>query len=226
MKYNVVYATFVEKHNRFLCTIELDGTFHPCHIPNTGRLKELLYRGNTIAVRYVGHPNRKTEYELLLAQKDKVWYSVDSRMPNALVKEWASNGLIREWHGSTLVGEKTFGNSRFDFKIDGQLSGYIEVKGVTLEREGVGYFPDAPTERGRKHLEELMHVKDSGLYAAVVFICQSEHIQKFHPNDETDPQFGQLLRKLKSHEVDIFAFQAVVSETGISFGRQITVDLS
>lgn len=221
MKYDLEPAIFIQKHNRFLCTIALHGELHPCHIPNTGRLKELLFEGNAVAVRYVGHPNRKTKYELILALKNTNWYSVDSRMPNALVKTWAKENRIPRWHDCQLLSEKTFGDSRFDFEIKGALHGYIEVKGVTLEKNGVGYFPDAPTERGRKHLRELIKVKDAGLYAAVVFVCLSEQIEAFHPNDETDPEFGVLLRELNKNDIDILAIQAKVSLEGIEFVKQI-----
>lgn len=225
MKYSLIPATFIQKYNRFLCAVEIDGQQHDCHIPNTGRLAELLYPNNAVAVRYVGHPNRKTSYELILAQKDENWYCIDSRMPNHLVKEWGKAGLISQWQNSQLLGEKTYGQSRFDFKIEGDLNGYIEVKGVTLERSSVGYFPDAPTERGRKHLEELLKVKAEGMYSAVVFVCQGEAIQSFQPNDATDPAFGNLLRQLKEQGVEILAIQSVVTMTDIRFGRLIPVNL-
>lgn len=214
-------AIFIEKHNRFLCTISLNGQLLPCHIPNTGRLKELLFNGNTIGVRYVASSTRKTAYELILAKKDAYWYSVDSRMPNALVKSWATAGLIPQWQNCVLVGERTFGSSRFDFEVRGDKPGYVEVKGVTLEKDGVGYFPDAPTERGRKHLRELLALRRSGLYAAVVFVCQSEAIQAFHPNDETDPEFGKLLRELASNQVEIICLQAKIAFDRIEFIKQI-----
>ncbi len=181
----------------------------------------MLFEGNSVAVRYVGHPNRKTQYEVILALKGSHWYSVDSRMPNALVKAWAQADLISQWQECQLISEKTFGQSRFDFEIRGALQGYIEVKGVTLERAGIGYFPDAPTERGRKHLRELLAVKQSGLYAAVVFVCLSEQIEAFHPNDETDPEFGAILRELSKNDIDILAFQARISFEGIQFIKQI-----
>ena len=225
MKYVLSDAKFIKKYNRFLCDIEINGEVVFCHIPNTGRLSELLFEGNPVKVRYVGHPNRKTDYELLLAQKNNQWYSVDSRMPNALVKEWAAAGLIPQWHGSSLKSEKTYGQSRFDFQISGALNGYIEVKGVTLEKAGVGYFPDAPTERGKKHLQELMNASAEGLYSAVVFVCQSEQIQSFSPNDATDPEFGNLLRQMRENQIEILAIQAVVTDTGISFGKFIPVAL-
>lgn len=214
-------AIFIEKHNRFLCTIELNGEFWPCHIPNTGRLKELLFKGNTVGVRYVASPTRKTAYEVILAKKDNIWYSVDSRMPNALVKSWATLGYIPQWLNCELIGERTFGKSRFDFEVRGERPGYIEVKGVTLERQGIGYFPDAPTERGRKHLMELLELRRAGLYAAVVFVCQSEAITAFHPNDETDPEFGKLLRELARNHVDILCLQAKITFDRIEFIQQI-----
>lgn len=225
MNLKINRATFIKKYNRFLCAIEIDGVTWDCHIPNTGRLGELLYPGNTVGVRYVAHPNRKTSYEVVLAEKNGDWYCIDSRIPNQLVKEWAVGDFVKEWQSCMLTAEKTFGNSRFDFKIDGLLTGYIEVKGVTLEREGRGYFPDAPTLRGRKHLEELIEVKRQGMYAAVVFVCECERIQSFSPNDVTDPEFGTALRKLAAEGVRIMALQAIVTENAIEWGGEIPVIL-
>lgn len=225
MKLIINDGVFIKKYNRFLCSARIEGVDWDCHIPNTGRLGELLFPGNAVGLRYVAHPNRKTSYELVLAQKEGFWYCVDSRIPNQLVKEWAADGKISEWKDCKLTAEKTFGNSRFDFKIDGGLSGYIEVKGVTLERDGRGYFPDAPTERGRKHLEELIEVHRQGMYAAVVFVCESETIKSFSPNDETDPEFGKTLRKLSEEGVRIMALQALVGKDGIEFGQELPVFL-
>lgn len=222
-KIKMIIGQFIKKYNRFLGAVVVDGVVHDCHIPNTGRLKELLYEGNTVALKYVGHPNRKTQYEISLAFKDGRWYSIDSRVPNQLVKNWHFNGSIEKWAHSQLKAEKTFGQSRFDFQISGDLNGFIEVKGVTLERNGIGYFPDAPTERGRKHLSELIEVKKLGMYAAVVFVCQSASIESFHPNDETDPEFGKLLRLLRREGVDVLAFAANVQLEGIEFIGQIPV---
>lgn len=225
MSREIIQGIFVKKYNRFLCAVIIDNQVWDCHIPNTGRLGELLFEGNTVGVRYVGHPGRKTSYELVMAMKAQDWYSVDSRVPNHLVKEWMKEGLIPKWQGSRLIGEKTYGNSRFDFKIEGQLYGFIEVKGVTLESEGRGYFPDAPTERGRKHLLELLKVSEEGMYAAVVFVCQCESIKSFSPNDQTDPEFGKILRRLSQAGIDILAIQAKVDLEGIRFGGEIPVIL-
>lgn len=225
MSSEIIQGIFVKKYNRFLCAVIIDQKVWDCHIPNTGRLGELLFEGNTVGVRYVAHPNRKTSYELVMAKKDQHWYSVDSRVPNQLVKQWAEAQLVSKWQGCKLIGEKTFGNSRFDFKIEGPLYGFIEVKGVTLEKNGRGYFPDAPTERGKKHLLELMKVSEQGMYAAVVFVCQCESIESFSPNDETDPEFGQILRRLHEADIDILAFQAKVTLEGIGFGKEIPVVL-
>lgn len=221
----MITGQFIKKYNRFLAAVLIDGIVHDCHIPNTGRLKELLFEGNTVALKDVGHPNRKTKYELSMALKDGKWYSIDSRVPNQLVKLWQSQDFIEQWKDATLKAEQTFGNSRFDFLITGSKMGYIEVKGVTLERGGIGFFPDAPTERGRKHLAELIEVKKKGMYAAVVFVCQSETIERFHPNDETDPAFGNLLRELNEFGVEIIALVAKVDLEGIRFIGEIPVDL-
>lgn len=219
----MIIGQFIKKYNRFLGAVLIDGMIEDCHIPNTGRLKELLFEGNDVALKDVGHPNRKTRYEISMAMKDNRWYSIDSRVPNQLVKHWQGQGLIPHWDKCQLKAEQTFGNSRFDFAILGEHQGYIEVKGVTLEREGTGCFPDAPTERGRKHLAELIEVKKKGLYAAVVFVCQSNAIKQFHPNDDTDPEFGKLLRLLRIEGVEILAFAAEVGLEGIQFLGEIPV---
>ncbi len=225
MKSQYIEATFVKKYNRFLCQVVIEGAYHDVHIPNTGRLKELLYEGNQVAVKFVGHPNRKTAYELSLALKEGLWYSIDSRVPNQLVKAWAKDFKHPLFSGSELLGEKTFGASRFDFKIEGEKNGFIEVKGVTLERDNVGYFPDAPTERGRKHLRELIEVKKQGLFAAVIFVCQSESIQTFKPNKETDPEFAKLLKVLKAEGVEVIALGTFVSLEGIRYRGELEVVL-
>lgn len=225
MKSQYIEATFVKKYNRFLCQVSIEGEYHDAHIPNTGRLKELLYEGNRIAVKYVGHLNRKTAYELSLAMKDGYWYSVDSRVPNQLVKEWAVEEKHVLFKKSALKAEKTFGNSRFDFQIEGALNGFIEVKGVTLEMNGTGYFPDAPTERGKKHLRELIEVKKQGKFAGVIFVCQCEAIKSFKPNAQTDPEFAKLLSVLKYEGVYLLALGAKVSLEGIEYNGELEIIL-
>lgn len=227
MIYTLEPARFIKKLNRFLCTIWIDGAEAYCHIPNTGRLKELLFEGNTIFVkRFEPSEKRKTHFELALAEKEGHLYSVDSRVPNKLFNEWLQAGKLNHFGTSVAKGEQTFGSSRFDFKVSGTFNGYVEVKGVTLERHQTGFFPDAPSERAVKHLRELIVAKEEGHDAAVVFICQSDTISSMRPNGETDPLFEAVLRTLPDHGVAVLAYNCRVTQDQIEFISEIPVVLN
>lgn len=198
---------FLERPNRFTARVQLEGREETVHVKNTGRCRELLLPGQ--AKVYLedcrGRENRKTAYSLIAVEKAGRIINIDSQAPNQAVAEWLQDGGMGNL--SQIVRERTFGKSRFDFyyETDTGSSGFLEVKGVTLEREGTVLFPDAPTERGVKHLEELIQAKAEGYEAAVLFVIQMESVKQFKPNWETHPAFARTLCKAADAGVEISA---------------------
>lgn len=230
MKYNknIFKAIFVKRPNRFNANVIYNGEEIVVHVPNTGRCKELLIPGATVLLREENNPNRKTKFDLIAVYKEGKNISIDSQIPNKVVKEALLNKAVDKLVEYTnILSEKTFGSSRFDFKLskDSGEEYYLEVKGVTLEENGECRFPDAPTERGAKHLLELIEVKKSGRGAGVLFLIQMEDAINFTANDERDPKFGEALRKAKSEGVDIFAYSCKVNEEGITLDKPIEIIL-
>lgn len=196
MKYeNIAEAIFLNRPNRFVAEIEIKGRAELAHVKNTGRCKELLIRGAAIYVRADKNPNRKTKYDLISVYKGSRLVNIDSQIPNQVFREWVEkSGHFGE---ITLIRpEQRYRNSRFDFYMEaGGRKTFVEVKGVTLEENGVAMFPDAPTERGVKHVEELISAVTEGYRAAVVFIIQMKGIEYFVPNDKMHQAFGHALRE-------------------------------
>lgn len=223
---NIYEAVFIERPNRFNARVIFRGEEIVVHVPNTGRCKEILIPGCQVFLREEINPLRKTGFDLIGAYKGDKNISIDSQIPNKVVKEALENKVVDKLISYTnILSEKTFGSSRFDFKLsndDGEEY-YLEVKGVTLEENGHCRFPDAPTERGRKHILELIDVKKSGRGAGVLFLVQIEDVISFSPNDETDPEFGKALRKAAKKGVDIFAYSSIVTRTGITLSKPIKV---
>ncbi len=219
---------FVRRPNRFQGYVMIDGKEELVHVPNTGRCKEILIPGCKVLIRAEDGANRKTRFSLIAGYKGNKLINIDSQAPNKIVEEALINKKISGLEKYTEVyREKTFGNSRFDFKLlneEGEEY-YLEVKGVTLEEDGNSRFPDAPTERGRKHLLELIDVKNTGRGAGVIFVIQMEDIKTFSPNDETDRAFGDALRFAKENGIDVFAYGCEVSETSIELKDPIEVIL-
>lgn len=225
---NIIKAKFIHRPNRFQAYVSINGEETMVHVPNTGRCKEILIPGCVVILREENGPLRKTKYDLIGGYKDDKFINIDSHIPNKVVEEALKNrriDLLKEY--VKIEREKTFGNSRFDFKLtnsDGHEC-YLEVKGVTLENERVAMFPDAPTERGRKHLLELIEVKKTGKSAAVVFLIQMEEIDYFTPHDEMDKKFGEAVRLAKDSGVNILAYNCSVGENFITLKDQIEVRL-
>ena len=196
MQYQTVKeGRFLSRPNRFVAHVELDGAEEIVHVKNTGRCRELLVPGTTVYLTPGSNPNRKTRYDLIAVEKGPLLVNVDSQATNRVFGEWAGAGNFRP--GLTMLRPETvWGNSRFDFywEAGGGRRGFVEVKGVTLEEDGVVRFPDAPTLRGGKHLEELVRARRAGYEAAVCFVIQMEDVIRFQPNDRTHPAFGQALR--------------------------------
>lgn len=223
---NIYTAEFIKRPNRFNAHVIYKGEEIVVHVPNTGRCREILVPGCQVFLREESNPNRKTKFDLIGAYKGNKNICIDSQVPNKVVKEALEKGAVDKLRKyNKILSEKTFGNSRFDFKLTNDLGEeyYLEVKGVTLEENGECRFPDAPTERGRKHLLELIEVKKSGRGAGVLFLIQIEDVKSFRPNDETDPEFGNALRKAWENGVDIFAYSSIVTKTGITLNKPVEI---
>ena len=228
MKYNknIYEAEFVSRPNRFNAKVILNNEEIIVHVPNTGRCREILIPGCTVFLREELNPNRKTKYDLIAAIKNDMLISIDSQIPNKVVKEALENKAVDNLSEYTnILSERTFGNSRFDFKLskDNGEEYYLEVKGVTLEEDGHCRFPDAPTERGRKHLLELIEVKKSGRGAGVLFLIQIDNVKTSSPNRETDPEFADALELAKRNGVDILAYSCIVTKEGITLNKMVDV---
>lgn len=212
MRYpNIHKARFLARPNRFIARVLLEGEELTVHVKNTGRCRELLVPGAPVWLVRSDNPARKTAYDLVAVEKAGRLINMDSQAPNALFAEWARAGHFVP--GLTLLRpETTWGNSRFDFYWEaGARRGFTEVKGCTLEEDGWTYFPDAPTERGVKHLEELARARAEGFEAAVCFVIQMADVDGFSPNDRTHPAFGEALRRAVDQGVEVLARQCAVS---------------
>ena len=226
MRYdNTMKAIFLCRPNRFIAHIEVDGREEVCHVKNTGRCRELLTDRATIYVEHHDNPNRKTKYSLIAVEKGDLLINMDSQAPNKVVGEWL---LEKEPFGKVklLKPECTYGSSRFDFYLETEAEKiFIEVKGVTLEEDGIVRFPDAPTERGIKHLEELRACVEAGYKAAVIFVVQMEGMQHFEPNEKTHPQFGEALRQARKAGVEVLAYECKVTPSSLEITKSIPVVL-
>lgn len=227
---NIHKATFIARPNRFIAECEINGEKVIAHVKNTGRCRELLIPGATV---YLDEPfgrERKTRFDLVAVEKlrddgSRLLINMDSQAPNNATAEFLkSGGLFSD--ATRIRREVTKGNSRFDFCIEqGEKITYLEVKGVTLENGGVASFPDAPTERGVKHIEELMALKKEGFGAAILFVIQMKEINEFRPNDLTHKAFGDALRRAYSAGVKIYAYDSIVTPDSIIIDQPIEVKL-
>lgn len=223
----VVKAEFVRRPNRFQAYIKLNNEEIMVHVPNTGRCKEILIPGCTVVLREGNNPNRKTKYDLIGAYKGDKFINIDSQIPNKVVEEALKNKKISNlMKYNVIMREKTFGNSRFDFRLENDDEVYfLEVKGVTLEDKGFARFPDAPTERGAKHLNELVEAKKAGYGAGILFLMQMDDIREFTPNDEMDGRFGIAVRNAFHNGVDVMAYQCFVEENSIELRETVKIVL-
>lgn len=225
---NTRVVEFVRRPNRFQGYVMVEGKEELVHVPNTGRCREILVPGCKVVLREETGEHRKTRFSLIAGYKGNKLINIDSLVPNKVVEEALILGNIPELKKYDIIlREKTFGNSRFDFKLankDGEEY-YLEVKGVTLEDNKKTMFPDAPTERGRKHLLELVEVKNSGRGAGVIFLIQMDNIESFSPHDKMDRDFGDALRFAYANGVDVFAYECEVGENFISLSKRVKVIL-
>ena len=222
---NIQKARFLNRPNRFIAHIDIDSKTEVCHVKNTGRCRELLTENATVFVQESDNPNRKTKYDLISVLKGEKLINMDSQIPNKVFGEWAQNsGFFGEI--KLLKAEKTFENSRFDFYIETDNDKiFVEVKGVTLEQDGVVMFPDAPTERGVKHINELCRCIDNGYKAYIFFIIQMDNVKYFTPNRKTHPQFADALKAAAEKGVGVYALDCKVSENSIAADKFVEVRL-
>ena len=214
MKYsNIVKGTFLDRPNRFIAHVELDGKRETVHVKNTGRCRELLLPGAEIWLTAPGTEGRKSKYDLVTVRKENgLLVNIDSQAPNAVVKEW-----LEKQQYDAVVPEYTYGDSRIDFYMErGAERTLMEVKGCTLEREGIGYFPDAPTDRGVKHLRELAKAVKDGYRAALAFAIQMDGIKEVRPNIQTHPEFGTAMQKARGAGVEILFLSCHVEPDGLT----------
>lgn len=221
----ILPARFLSRPNRFVARVEAEGEELVCHVKNTGRCRELLVPGATVWLEESPNPSRKTKFDLIAVENGDRLINMDAQAPNKVFGEWAAAGGFRE--GLTLLRpETTYGSSRFDFYWESSKSrGFVEVKGVTLEEDGVVRFPDAPTLRGVKHLDELAKAREAGYEAAVCFVIQMENVRWFAPNDETHPEFGQALRRAAQAGVEILAMDCAVTPQSLTMGKSVPIRL-
>lgn len=231
MKYkDVCEAEFIARPNRFIAEILLHGQSTRCHVKNTGRCRELLVDKATVYVEKSSGTGRKTPCSLIAVEKGQRLVNIDSQAPNKVFAEALMNGKIRlpGFEEITLVQpERTYGSSRFDFYIESHdKKAFVEVKGVTLEQNGIAKFPDAPTERGVKHVLELVQASKDGFFAFIVFIIQMKNILCFTPNDDTHREFGEALRYAVQNGVAVAAYECDVTFDSIEVnGKQVAVML-
>ena len=206
----MIPGKFLARPNRFIAHVEIDGQTEVVHVKNTGRCRELLPVGAQVWCQESDNPSRKTKYDLITVRKGSRLINMDSQAPNLAAKEWLAAGGLGEIEN--LRAETKHGDSRFDFSFtkDGRQC-FLEVKGVTLETDGICAFPDAPTERGAKHLRGLTEAAREGYGAYVLFVIQMADVQYLHPNDATDPEFGKALREAAANGVNVLAVDCDVT---------------
>ena len=226
MKYKkVVEGRFISRPNRFIAYVEIDGKAETVHVKNTGRCKELLTDNATVYLSVSDNPQRKTKYDLIAVKKGELLINMDSQIPNDVCEKWLKKGFLFS-RNAIIKREYTYKKSRFDFYIeDGERKIFLEVKGCTLENNGIASFPDAPTERGVKHIRELISALGDGYEAYILFVIQMKGISEFRPNDKTHNAFGDALREAKSKGVKILAYDSVVTPDSIAIDKEIYVNL-
>ena len=224
MKYpSTVTASFISRPNRFIATVQLQGRTETVHVKNTGRCKELLIPGAKVVLAPSDNPARKTHYDLIGVYSRGVLLNMDSQAPNAAAREY----LAKLYPGAGIKSEYRHGDSRLDFYIERKCEKpvFVEVKGVTLFDGDTAMFPDAPTERGVKHIRHLISCAESGAEALMLFIVQMKGVSRLIPNDATHPQFGQALRDAAMAGVKIIAVDCIVTEDSMTADKEIYVEL-
>ena len=222
---NIIKAKFIERPNRFIAVCDIDGNMEKVHVKNTGRCKELLVKGADVFLEKSDKAERKTKYSLIAVYKGDNLINMDSQVPNTIAYEAIKEGRITEIGTPDIVKrEVRYGTSRFDLYFEkGGRKGFIEVKGVTLENDGIAAFPDAPTDRGTKHIKELIKAKEEGYDAYILFVIQMKEVRELIPNGKTDPDFENALKKACAAGVGVIAYDCIVSENSIKTDKPIPV---
>lgn len=229
MRYRkVIPGRFISRPDRFTAIVLVGGSEEKVHVKNTGRCRELLLPDASVYLAEADNPDRRTRYDLIAVEKvlddgSKILINMDSQAPNKAAGEWLrSGGLFGE--GASVRSEVRYRDSRFDFYIEqGERRIFLEVKGVTLEREGVAMFPDAPTERGLKHVRELAECINEGYEAYVLFVIQMKGMHLFRPNYATHPQFGEALAEAQRRGVNIAAYDCIVEPDSMTIDSSVDV---
>lgn len=226
MKYNkIIEGEFISRPNRFVAYVYINGEKTACHVKNTGRCRELLTPGAKVFLEESDNPNRKYKYSLVAVKKGERLVNMDSQAPNKIVYEWLkSGGLFSDI--KLIKPETTYKKSRFDFYCEhGDKKAFIEVKGVTLENDTVVSFPDAPTQRGTKHVNELIECVADGYEAYIIFAVQMSDVTLFRPNADNDPDFALALKKAQKSDVNIIALDCHVTQDSIIIKNKIDTEI-
>lgn len=220
---NINKAVFIDRPNRFIARCEINEQVETVHVKNTGRCKELLIPGTTVFLEKFNNQTRKTNYDLISVIKGNRIINIDSQAPNKIFLEWAKSGKFLP-DILLIKPEYRFLNSRFDFYIETPFKKiFIEIKGVTLENNGVVMFPDAPTQRGLKHISELIEVKKKGYEAYIIFVIQMENAKYFMPNYITHKAFANKLKECDDNGINVAAFDTIVTEKSIVLNNEVEV---
>lgn len=230
MKYkSITSGIFISRPNRFIAEVKVCGNTETVHVKNTGRCKELLVPGCTVYLSASDNPGRRTKYDLVAVEKlrddgSTVLVNIDSQMPNEAVAEWLGAGALFG-KDAKIRREVRYGDSRFDFYVEyGERKAFLEVKGVTLEKDGTALFPDAPTERGVKHINELVSCVKDGYEAYIIFVIQMKGVTVFRPNDDTHREFGDALRAAEMSGVKILAIDCYVTEDSMKIDASVPTE--
>lgn len=221
------YGTFIHRDNRFIAQVEIKGNVERVHVPNTGRLPQILQEGVEVQLRKSDNPNRKTKYSLIAAKKGKHWVNIDSQLPNKLAYHSIEQNLMQPFKQVDLLkSEVTFGNSRFDLYYEkDERQGFIEVKGVTYAEDCIGMFPDAPTTRGTKHIYEMIKAVKAGYEGTILFLVMRENCISFQPHVEMDMDFAKALKEASRKGVSILAYKVKYEQTRPIVYKKIPVNL-
>jgi sugar fermentation stimulation protein A len=224
---NIIHGKFIKRENRFVATIEINDNNYRAHVPSSGRMQELLVKGAEV-IASPSAPDGRTAYKLLLVKYQGAWVSIDSLLPNRIMKKALMENELPELGGYQKVkSEHSFGNSRFDFFLQhgAAIDCLLEVKSVTLVEDGVAKFPDAPTERGAKHVLELIEAVKQGYRGVVMFVIQRSDAAYFTPHVDKDPRFGQALSLAAANGVEIYARKCHVIAEGVALGGLVSVKI-
>ncbi|MDQ2086317.1 DNA/RNA nuclease SfsA [Herbivorax sp. ANBcel31] len=217
-------GVFLNRPNRFIANVLVDGKTETVHVKNTGRCNEILIKGASVLLEVSSNAKRKTKYSLIAAYKENTLINIDSQAPNSVIYEAIRQGKIEDFKDvSAIKKEVTFKNSRFDLYFEKNfIKGFIEIKGVTLEKDGIAMFPDAPTQRGTKHILEMIDAVSKNYQGYIIFLIQLNGIKYFTPNKEMDPNFDRALKKAKNKGVKILVYDSIVSINGLKIGNPVS----